>query len=339
MIRRSSITWPIVLASLLLAMLVALLILWIVGQSANRQWGLLAVGTIFFTLVLVGVVLYLVLAIKEINLNRRQANFIDSVTHELKSPIASIKLCLQTLDLRTVSPDQQREFHRYMLDDVQRLDELIDHLLVAARLDAVSAPPDAEDVPLQPLLRICADSVRRRYEFGERQVDLRGGEALVHGRPRDVEMVFTNLLDNAAKYGGSPPQIVIEVRARGDRIVTRICDNGKGISYDLRAKIFRRFFRGGSELERTTKGTGLGLYIVRSLVRKMGGTITVHGRGPLSGATFDVELPGRLLTPSENLGHDESGEQSAPQPPVSGETPSAPSPDSAHPVSTQSGLS
>ncbi len=339
MIHRSSITWPIVLASLLLAMLVALLILWIVGQSANRQWGLLAVGTIFFTLVLVGVVLYLVLAIKEINLNRRQANFIDSVTHELKSPIASIKLCLQTLDLRTVSPEQQREFHRYMLDDVQRLDKLIDHLLVAARLDEVSAPPDAEDVQLVPLLRICADSIRRRYELDERQIEFRGGDALVHGRPRDLEMVFTNLLDNAVKYGGSPPHIVVEVHPRGDRIVTRICDNGKGIGYDLRAKIFRRFFRGGSELERTTKGTGLGLYIVRSLVRKMGGAISVHGRGPLSGATFDVELPGQPHSASDNLGLDRSDDQSVSRPPASREPLAEPAPDSAHPVSTPSGLS
>jgi len=297
MIRRSSITWPIVLASLLLVMLVALLILWIVAQSANQQWGLLAVGTVFFTLIVVGVVLYLVLAIKEINLNRRQANFIDSVTHELKSPIASIKLCLQTLDLRAVSPEQQREFHRYMLDDVQRLDELIDHLLVAARLDDISVPPDAEDIPLEPLLRSCAETIRRRYELEDHQIEFRGENALLRGRPRELEIVFTNLLDNAVKYGGHPPRILVEMRPQSERVVTRICDNGKGVGFELRAKIFHRFFRGGSELERTTKGTGLGLHIVRSLVKKMGGGISVHGRGPLSGATFDVELPGTPLPP------------------------------------------
>jgi two-component system, OmpR family, phosphate regulon sensor histidine kinase PhoR len=299
MIRRSSITWPIVLASLLLAMLLALTILWIVVQSASRQWGLLAVGTIFFVLIVVGVVLYLVLAIKEINLNQRQANFIDSVTHELKSPIASIKLCLQTLDLRTVPPDQQREFHRYMLEDVQRLDALIDHLLVAARLDSVSAPPDIEDVLLQPLLRLCIAVVSRRYDLQPEWILLTGEPALVRGRPQDLEMVFTNLLDNAAKYGGRPQRIEVDVRIKGERIVTRICDNGPGIRYELRGKIFKRFFRGGSELERTTKGTGLGLFIVRSLVKKMGGGIHVHGRGPLSGATFEVELPGRSLAAEE----------------------------------------
>jgi signal transduction histidine kinase len=312
MIRRSSITWPIVLASLLLAMLLALLILWIVGQSANRQWGLLAVGTIFFTLIVVGVVLYLVLAIKEINLNRRQANFIDSVTHELKSPIASIKLCLQTLDLRAVSPDQQREFHRYMLDDVQRLDELIDHLLVAARLDDVRVPPDAEDVLLLPLLRGCIETIRRRYELDESQVEFHGDEALLRGRPRDLEIVFTNLLDNAVKYGGQPPRIVVDVRTRGERVITRICDNGKGVNFELRSKIFRRFVRGGSELERTTKGTGLGLYIVRSLVRKMGGTINVHGRGPLPGASFDVDFPGRSVSPESAADVDSEGRSHAP---------------------------
>lgn len=298
MIRRPSFTWPVTLASVLLALLVALLVMWIIAQVPTEQWTLLAVGTVFFTLVLIGMVIYLVLTIKSIRLNRRQANFIDSVTHELKSPIASIKLCLQTLDMRKVSLEQQREFLKFMLDDVQRLDSLIDHLLVAARLDEVPVHIPLEDVPLEPLLRGCADEIRRRYRLDEDRIQLELSSCVVRGGPRDLEMIFTNLLDNAVKYAAKDPRVLVQVTPHGNnRVQTRISDNGQGIGFELRRKIFQRFFRGGTELERTTIGTGLGLYIVKSLVNKMKGRIHVHGRGPLGGATFEVDLPGRLVTP------------------------------------------
>lgn len=293
MFRRSSLKWPIILASLLLVITVSLLVLYILAQAANRQWGLLAVGTIFFALLLAGVVVYLVLTIKEINLNRRQANFIDSVTHELKSPIASIKLILQTLEFREVPPDQQREFHKYMLEDVQRLDSLIDHLLAAARLDQLDDLPDMEDVLLAPLLEQCAADIRRRYDLPPEGIEIDVLDCVVRGRPPELEVVFSNLLDNGVKYGGSPPKVRIDARRRSSgRVLVRISDNGKGIRFELRSKVFQRFFRGGTELERTTKGTGLGLFLVKTLLRKMGGTIAVHGRGPWHGATFEVDLPG-----------------------------------------------
>jgi signal transduction histidine kinase len=302
MIQRSSLKWPITLGVVLLALILCLLVLWVIAQAATHQWALLTVGTIFIALVLIGVVLYLILSIKEVRLNRRQANFIDSVTHELKSPIASIKLYLQTLDMRQVDPEQQREFHKFMLDDVQRLDSLIDHLLVAARLghlDKGDEPP-LEELPLDQLARACVDTIRRRYDLADDQVALDVQPCVSLGSPQDVEMILTNLLDNAVKYAGQPPKIDVHVGPKGpDRVLVRISDNGKGVRFELRRKIFERFFRGGSELERTAKGTGLGLYIVRSLVAKMHGKVTVHGRGPLRGATFEVDLPGRAFDPCQ----------------------------------------
>lgn len=285
------------LAVVLLALIVVLLVFWIIGQASTQQWALLTVGTIFFLLVLIGMVLYLVLTIKEIRLNRRQANFIDSVTHELKSPIASIKLYLQTLELRNVSQEQQREFHHFMLEDVQRLDSLIDHLLATARLDHVEPAVQLEDVPLEPLIERSVDLIRRRYALREDQIQLDMRPCVTRGLPRDLEIVFTNLLDNAVKYAGPEPQVLVELAPHGNnRVQVRISDNGKGVRFESRRKIFQRFFRGGSELERTTTGTGLGLYLVKSLVSKMKGKIAVHGRGPLGGATFDVDLP---LIPSD----------------------------------------
>lgn len=299
MIKRSSLTWPITLVVVLLSLIVALLVIWIIAQARENHWALLTIGTIFITLILIGVVAYFVWTVKEYRLNRRQANFIDSVTHELKSPIASIKLCLQTLDLRSVSEDQQREFHRFMLEDIQRLDTLIDHLLAVARIDQVARTEPPEDVPLDMLLRSCGDEIRRRYQLEPAQLQLQIAPCTVRGTPRDLEMVFLNLLDNAVKYGGKPPEVLVQSEVHdGNRVLVRISDNGRGIRFEFRRKIFQRFYRGGTELERTTKGTGLGLYIVKSLLAKMKGRINVHGRGPLRGATFEVELPGQPGQPA-----------------------------------------
>jgi signal transduction histidine kinase len=295
--KRSSLTWPIMLAVVLLALILALLVIWIIGQAAEQRWALLTVGTIFITLILIGVVVYLIWTIKEVSLNSRQANFIDSVTHELKSPIASIKLCLQTLDLRDVPLEQQREFHRFMLEDIQRLDALIDHLLAVARIGHVERESEAEDLPLELLLAGCCEEIRRRYKLQPERIRVEGQPCIVRARQRDLEMVFLNLLDNAVKYGGAEPQVLVRVElGRGNRVVVAISDNGRGVRFELRRKIFQRFFRGGDELVRTTKGTGLGLFIVKSLLGRMKGKIHVHGRGPLRGATFEVDLPGQLRT-------------------------------------------
>lgn len=294
MIRRSSVTWPIVLGSTMFVLLVVLLIFWIIGQATTQQWFLLTLGIIFFALVLIGVSLYLYLTIKEVRLTQRQANFIDAVTHELKSPIASLKLYLQTMDLREVDPVQQRQFHQFMLEDVRRLDALIDDLLETAKLDHRQSVEVTEDIAPLPLIEQIVRDVQRRYEFEPDMIQIDAKPCFIRGRPHDLELILVNLLDNAAKYGGAPRRIQIEVYPKGKMsVMIRISDNGEGVPIDQRRNIFKRFVRGGSELERRTKGTGLGLFLVKELVARMKGRIVVHGRGPLFGATFDVELPGR----------------------------------------------
>ena len=309
MMKRSSLTWQITLLVVVLTLTMALLVIWIIYNAAEHRWAILATGTAFISLILVCIVVYFFWGFKEYRLNRRQANFIDSVTHELKSPLASIKLCLQTLELRTMSPEQQQEFLKYVMEDVQRLDSLIDHLLAVARLDHVEHNEPVENVPLDGLLAKCAGEIRRRYELQNDQIRLEIEPCDVRGRWRDLEMVFLNLLDNAVKYGDSPPQVLVQVAAKNaNRVVVRVADNGQGVNNELRRKIFQRFFRGGTELERTTKGTGLGLYIVKTLVSKMKGKIHVLSRGLLSGATFEVELPGRIRPPAV----DESARRNSP---------------------------
>jgi signal transduction histidine kinase len=148
-------------------------------------------------------------------------------------------------------------------------------------------------VSLAEVLQSCAGTVCLRHQLPAETIELDVAPAIVFARPVDLEIVFRNLLDNAVKYSMPQPQVRVESWSNGrGSIVTRVSDNGPGVPAKLRRKIFGRFVRLGSELERTQSGTGLGLYIVRTLVRRMKGKVSVRGRGTQRGTIFEVELPG-----------------------------------------------
>jgi len=316
MFSRRSLRLPIVLAIVMIAILVVLTVGWVLlavfGALANSRfaglnWTLLSVGTAFIALLLVGVVMYLGLSIKTINLNRRQSNFIHSVTHELKSPIASLKLCLQTLSRRQVSSEEQASFHQFMLEDLDRLDRLINHVLEAGRVDTARADGEVKEVAMESLLEECANTVCLRYRVPSSTVRLDVPPCSVRARRLDLEMIFRNLIDNAVKYSGAEPRVDVVLRhCPTGSVVTQVCDNGKGIPYKLRHRIFGRFVRLGLELEREKPGTGLGLHIVRTLVRRLGGRVRVRDREPEPGAVFEVELPARLVVAQETRPEEES---------------------------------
>ena len=293
--KRSSIHVPITLSVVLVMLNVLLMVIWIIQLASQRQWGLLAIGTVVFSVILLGIGAYMVIALKEIRLNRRQSNFVDSVTHELKSPIATLRLYLETLQMRQIDETQRANFYNVMSGEIQRLDSLIDQLLEVGRLDAIGQRSEPVDVALEPLLRRCAHTASVHHKRNEEQVFTFDVEpAIVHARPMVLEMIFGNLLDNAIKYAAAEPAVDVQVRvAKRGRIVTRIYDNGSGVPPSQRQKIFRMFYRGGNELERTQKGTGLGLYIVRTLVHLLKGTVTVRDREGGKGSVFEVSLPGR----------------------------------------------
>ncbi|MDX1963903.1 MAG: HAMP domain-containing sensor histidine kinase [Pirellulales bacterium] len=299
---RRSISWPIALGVTLIVLLVTLTVGWIVvnslaaqGESAGLFYTLLAVGTTLFVVVLVGVSMYLWLSIKAVRLTQRQSNFIDSVTHELKSPIASLKLYLQTLEKRKLPEAQVTEIHQSMMEVLRGLDHLIDHLLDAARLEKKEIEMPLEDVDLAAILERCAASACRDYRLPPETVRLRLRPVEARGRAKEFEIIFRNLIDNALKYGGKEPAVEIETYApRAQRVGIRISDNGPGIPSHLRRKIFGRFVRLGNELERQQAGTGLGLYIVRELVQRLGGRVQVLGRGNQPGTAFEVEFAGHF---------------------------------------------
>ncbi len=293
--------------------MIVLLVVWTVGwvllavfgawdnaPNAVLYWTMLPVGTTFIAMLLVGVVLYLVLSIKAINLSRRQSNFIDSVTHELKSPIASMKLYLQTLHRRQVSHREQVDFYRFMLEDVERLDHLINQVLDAGRLETGRIDGDVTDVPLADVLRECADAVCASYRVAADTVRLQIEPCTIRARRVDLEMVFRNLIDNAVKYAGTQPEVEVTLRAANGCTVTQISDNGRGIPQKLRRKIFGRFVRLGLELQREKLGTGLGLYIVRTVVKRLGGRVKVRDRADGPGTVFEVQLPGNKTEESDD---------------------------------------
>jgi two-component system, OmpR family, phosphate regulon sensor histidine kinase PhoR len=305
---RRPLSLPILLAIGMITLLVVLTVGWslvtVLGalkdsERAGVYWALLPIGSTFILLLLVGVILYLILSIKAINLTRRQSNFIDSVTHELKSPLASMKLYLQTLSRHQVSQQMQTDFHRFMLEDLERLDHLINQMLDAGRLDAERSKAEEEDVDLAALLRDCAAAICMNYRVSPETVRLELQPTVVVARRVDLDVIFRNLVDNAVKYAGSPPRVEVSLHRNGDGpVIARIADNGRGIPLHLRRKIFGRFVRLGLELEREKPGTGLGLYIARTLVRRLHGQIRVRDPENGPGTVFEVQLPGKRDGPA-----------------------------------------
>ncbi len=299
MFERRSLKFPITLGVSMIVVLVVLIVGWVLlavfgamnaNDNANVYWAVLTIGSSLFVLLLAGVIVYLVFAIKSVNLNRRQSNFVDSVTHELKSPIASLKLYLQTLKRQQVSEEERGNFVKYMLEDVERLDTLITHLLAVGNIDQSSATKDLEAIQFDEMVRSVVESVCSRHRLDSANLNLNLQSCVVQSNRVDLDMIISNLIDNAIKYANDNPKVAVQLKSTPMEAVLRVSDNGPGVPRHLRRKIFGRFVRLGSELEREKPGTGLGLYIVTTLVKSMGGRIDVTDSN-LGGALFTVKLP------------------------------------------------
>lgn len=302
MFERKSLKLPITLGVLMIVVTVTLLIGWILlnvfwaltsQDDSAFYWFLLSIGSVLFVGVLTGSAIYLTLAIKTINLTRRQSNFIDSVTHELKSPIASLKLYLQTLNKREVSEQERQKFLEFMMDDVERLDTLINHVLDAGYSSQDNENGFMEPLDLGTMLKQCATLVESRYRVPRNTISLDLEPCEIRGERIDLVMIFRNLMDNAVKYAGDPPLVSVKLTVSNNTAVVTIADNGPGIPRELRPKVFRRFVRLGDELQRQKPGTGLGLNIVDSLLKRARGKIKISDNpNQETGTVFEVKLPG-----------------------------------------------
>ena len=307
--KRRHLGLPIWSSLLLMTVNIALMAILIVQLARQSSWGSLILGSAALAISLFGISFYSFLTIKEIQLNRRQANFVDSVTHELKTPIAALRLYLDTLLLHEPEAHDRREFYETMNSELTRLDRLINQLLEVGRLDAIGQSSDAETISLEDLLRQCARAACLHHKHEVADVfEFQIPPMALASRRLPLEMIFGNLLDNAVKYGGSPPRVRVEAAAHGlSRVVVRIHDNGQGVPLENRRRIFQMFVRGNDELQRTKTGTGLGLYIVRTLVGLLKGRIQVTEGARGIGSTFEVILPGRQIalpsTPTPTRSH------------------------------------
>lgn len=255
------------------------------------DWILLVFGSLFFLLVLVGLIWLCAWLVQEMRLNQRQRAFIDAVTHELKTPLASFRLYLETLGRHDLDADRRDGFIRRMEEDIDRLDATVDQVLAAARAEERGTRPPGK-VGLFELLEACAEEVCERNRLPADAVRLSGRVSrLVRGNAAELGIVFRNLLENAVQYSNEPVRVRIGLRDTDDgRVCVEIEDNGIGISSSELRKIFQRFYRARRDVQRKAAGLGLGLFIVRGLLRRQGGRVVARSAGEGQGSRFVVTL-------------------------------------------------
>ena len=270
---------------------VALSLGWIV---LNWRTGVLLVsGVLLFGLIITGVVLNTIFLIREIRRNEQHDAFINAMTHELKTPVASIRLYLQTLQTRDIDEAKRHDFYDIMLADSDRLMNTIEQVLRAARTSQTKQL-NRTRVDLRALVQECVQVARVRHHLPENALEYRPSveQATVSGDLEELKAAVSNLLDNAIKYSGKTVEVMVEVvQSEATRLAIRVKDNGVGMAQSDLKRIFKRFYRIPNTMALRVKGTGLGLFIVRSVAERHGGRAWAESEGANRGSTFTLELP------------------------------------------------
>lgn len=292
--RRKSVIFFITLGACLVALAVALYVGWILVNW--RQVALLILGIIFFSVIIVGVVLNTIFLVREIRRNEQHDAFINAVTHELKTPLASIRLYLETLKSRNVDAQQREHFYDIMLADSDRLLYTVEQVLRAGRASQRRRGNNPTLIDLSVMVRECLDLTRVRHNLAPEALNydesLDGSSARVSGDADDLRAAVSNLLDNAIKYSDKEVKISVEVSSVDEKhVVVRIADRGIGIPRAQLKRIFKRFYRAPGLVMARVKGTGLGLFIVHSIVERHGGRVFAESAGLGQGSTFTIKLP------------------------------------------------
>jgi signal transduction histidine kinase len=291
--RAKTISFFITLGVCLVALALYLNVSWIVHSWPNVVT--LVLGIVFFGLIIAGLVIYTIFLVREIRRNEQQDSFLNAVTHELKTPITSIRLYLQTLERRSLDDNQRRDFYRLMLDDTDRLLGTVEQVLRAGEIRQRSSRRNWQDVDFSAIIQDSLELARLRHglspdalRFGEKPA----GSITLMGNPEELRTAVANLIENAVKYSGREPSIVVDVLTPNvDTVALRVRDNGVGIPSNELKRIFKRFYRVHSAATGQVKGTGLGLFIVRSIVRRHGGEAFAESEGEGRGSTFTIRLP------------------------------------------------
>ncbi len=304
--RRGAIALFVALGALLIGLAVTLNIGWIIVTANERRIAVLVLGIICFAILIAGVVLITVFLLREIRRNERQDTFVNAVTHELKTPIASIRLYLETLQRRPVDEAQRQEFYSIMLADSDRLLATVEQVLKAGELGQRHRQLNRTLIDLEQLLAECITITIQRHHLalGALLLEPVPGAVRLHtiGLPEDLRTALLNVLDNAVKYStdsaSAPGSVHIRCSLAIERytsIAIRITDRGVGLPPGHEKRIFKRFYRVPGRTMARIKGTGLGLFLVRAILRGHGGDATAHSPGLNQGTTVTLTLP--LATP------------------------------------------
>ena len=299
--RHRTIAFFVTLCVLLVLAAVSLVVIWILFDASNLLP--LVIGIVLFALIIAGIIIFNVFLVLEIRRNEDHDTFINAVTHELKTPIASIKLYLETLQSRQVTEAQRRQFYDIMLADADRLHHTVDQVLKAGVAREKPSSLARGPVDIGALARECVELAVVRHHLTPESIRFdatQSSQLLVNGDAEELRTMLTNVLNNAVKYSNQDVQVTVSVAAPSPRTVwVRVQDRGVGIPKKQLKRIFRRFYRVQMPRQQV-KGTGLGLYIVRSIARTHGGRVFAQSEGEGRGATFTIELP-RLPSPPQVL--------------------------------------
>lgn len=296
-----SISVPITFGAVTVPLSVFLLVGWTMftarniaesGEVAQNVW-LMVLGVLSLIVIMSVLVMFSIFLAREILEVRRQDSFIDSVTHELKTPLASIKLCLQTLERAGIPESKRAALQKMMHDDVDRLATFIDDVLQASRLSHDDVGMDVDEVRLIDMVSHCAEIAVMRHKLLPTAIEVHVDPELVFYTDRAaLEIVLRNLIDNAIKYSGDRVHVIVSARLEQKGfLILEVRDFGIGIPKKDLQRIFYRFYRVEEEGVRSRKGTGLGLFLVSALVRNLGGSVRAESEGQGQGATFRVRLP------------------------------------------------
>lgn len=262
---------------------------------STGQWVIMLEGCLLMGIILVAIYAIFVSFRKQVNLNKLQDSILSSVTHELKTPLASIRLYTETLLLRPMSEAERTKFIRRILSEADRLQKLIDCVLISARVEAEKIDNIREETDLISMAH--ASWQRARERFGEKRefhftknVDTRDGTFIFNCNPLQVPILIDNLLDNAVKYTDDAGKISMTIDATEESVKLCVSDNGLGIEKPFLKKVFQKFYRVDRNSRVRVNGSGLGLFVCESIVKSHGGRIYAQSEGPGKGASFHVEF-------------------------------------------------
>ena len=299
---RRSIGFPLALGITLIVLLMALAVGWqllVVGDLGPvgrgltpLHWLLIILGSVFFVLIIVGLSLLCLWLVREIRFSQRQQAFLDAVTHEMKTPLAALRLYLETLGRHDPGAERRLHFLQRMAEDVERLEHTVGQVLAAARAETPARRRPKGSVDLTELLRRSAAEIRQRHQLPVHAIRVMRRRPLpAQGDEAELDVVFRNLLENAVKYSEPPVEVrVLLSETPEGRPMVEIADRGIGIERRELRKIFQRFYRVGRDVQRHAAGLGLGLFIVGNLVRRNGGRVVARSEGSGRGSRFRVTL-------------------------------------------------